>query len=381
MTIEQQVRQIPVLLVTGYLGSGKTTLLNRILTNRRGIRFAVIVNDIGEVNIDADLIEKGGIVGKTDDSLIALQNGCICCTLKMDLVAQISELTSSSRFDYIVIEASGICEPAPIAQTVSTIPALAPEYAHGTVPYVDCIVTVVDALRMKDEFAGGDALSREDIEDDDLERLVIEQIEFCNIVLLNKASEVSPDELGKLRAIVSGINPGAKILTCDYGDIDLDEIIYTGMFDFENVATSAAWIAAIEGEDEEEEAEGEALEYGIDTYVYMAREPLDINEFDQLVARKWPSNVIRAKGLCYFAHETDKCYLFEQAGKQKFLRDAGLWYATMEEDLLKKMLEKDAKLRADWDPVYGDRMQKIVFIGQHLDKAAIKNLMDGCLAE
>ena len=381
MTINLEKRQIPVLLVTGYLGSGKTTLLNRILSNRKGIKFAVIVNDIGEVNIDADLIEKGGIVGQTDESLVALQNGCICCTLKMDLVAQIAELSSSSRFDYIVIEASGICEPAPIAQTVSTIPALAPNLLHDTVPYVDCIVTVVDALRMKDEFAGGDALAKEDIGEDDLERLVIEQIEFCNIVILNKASEVSEDELGRLRAIVNGINPGAKILQCDYGDIDLDEIIYTGMFDFERVATSAAWIAAIEGEDEEEEAEGEALEYGIDTYVYYARPAMDINAFDHVLARKWPSNIIRAKGLCWFAHEQDKCYLFEQAGRQMFLKDAGLWYATMEEDLLKKMLEKDARLRKDWDPVYGDRMQKIVFIGQHLDKQAIKDLMDGCLAE
>ena len=252
-------RQIPVLLLTGYLGSGKTTLLNRILTNRKGIRFAVIVNDIGEVNIDADLIEKGGIVGQKDENLVALQNGCICCTLKMDLVAQLAELTATRRFDYIVIEASGICEPAPIAQTICSIPQLVAEMP-GDIPYVDCIVTVLDSLRMKDEFALGEALSREDIGDDDLERLVIEQLEFCNIVLLNKASEVTPDELGLLRGVVKGINPTARVLECDYGDIDLDEIIYTGMFDFEEVATSAAWIAAVEGEEEGEE-EGEALEF------------------------------------------------------------------------------------------------------------------------
>ncbi|MDT3366601.1 MAG: GTP-binding protein, partial [Bacteroidota bacterium] len=215
---------------------------------------------------------------------------------------------------------------------------------------------------------------------EDLERLVIEQIEFCNIVLLNKAAEITPDELGKLTGIVKGINPGAKVLPCNYGDIDLDEIIYTGMFDFERVATSAAWIQAIEGEDEEEEAEGEALEYGIDTYVYYRREAFDLNKFDNLIAKKWPANIIRAKGLCYFTDDTDKCWLFEQAGRQKSLRDAGLWFATMPEDQLQQMMARDAKLRADWDPVYGDRMQKLVFIGQHLDKKALAELMDSALA-
>ena len=380
MNITLEKKEIPVLLLTGYLGSGKTTLLNRILQNRKGIHFAVVVNDIGEVNIDADLIQKGGIVGQTDDSLVALQNGCICCTLKMDLVAQLAELCASQKFDYIVIEASGICEPAPIAQTISTMPRLAPQYALGTLPYVDCIVTVVDALRMKDEFAGGEALQKEDIGEDDLERLVIEQVEFCNIVLLNKAAEVSSEELGLLKGIIKGINPAAKVLPCNYGDIDLDEIIYTGMFDFERVATSAAWIAAIEGEDEEEEAEGEALEYGIQTFVYYRRGALDLNKFDHFIARAWPKNVIRAKGLCYFSSDTDKCYLFEQAGSQKMLRDAGLWYATMDEEELQEMMEKDWRLRKDWDPVYGDRMQKIVFIGRNLDTDDLQNRLDACLA-
>ena len=355
MTIQLERKQVPVLLLTGYLGSGKTTLLNRILANRKGIRFAVVVNDIGEVNIDADLIEKGGIVGKTDDSLVALSNGCICCTLKMDLVAQLQELTADARFDYIVIEASGICEPAPIAQTISTMSVLAPQSAGSALPYVDCITTVVDALRMKDEFAGGDALGREDIGDDDLERLVIEQIEFCNIVLLNKAAEISADELGKLTAIVKGINPGAKVIPCNYGDVDLDELIYTGMFD--------------------------SLEYGIDTFVYSRRKPLDLNKFDAMVAKRWPKEIIRAKGLCYFSDDTDKCYLFEQAGRQKMLRDAGLWYATMDPEELAAMMERDPKLSRDWDPYYGDRMQKIVFIGQHLDKEGIARLMDSCLAD
>ena len=389
MTIELEKKQVPVLLITGDLGSGKTTLLNRILSNPKGIRFAVIVNDIGEINIDADLIEKGGIVGGTDDSLVALSNGCICCTLKMDLLAQLGELTASGKFDYIVIEASGICEPAPIAQTICSFPVLGPRYPGGGTPYVDCIVTVVDALRMKDEFGLGDALERENIEEDDLERLVIEQIEFCNIVLLNKAAEVTPEELGKLSGIVKGINPGAKVLSCNYGDIDLDELIFTGLFDFDRVATSAAWIAAIEGEEDEHEdehghehhhGEGEALEYGIDTYVYTNRKPLDLNRFDFMIARHWPGNVIRAKGLCYFSDDIDKCYLFEQAGRQKNVRDAGLWYAAMEEEELQRMMERDWRLRRDWDPEYGDRMQKIVFIGQHLDKEALRRLMDGCIA-
>ncbi len=380
MTIDMETRQLPVLLLTGYLGSGKTTLLNRILANRKGIKFAVIVNDIGEVNIDADLIQKGGIVGQGDDSLVALQNGCICCTLKMDLVNQIADLASTKAFDYIVIEASGICEPAPIANTISTMPNFGVQYTKGAVPYVDCIVTVVDSLRMKDEFAGGDALGREDIGEEDLERLIIEQLEFCNIVLLNKASELTAEELGRLRAIVKGINPGAKVLQCDYGDIDLDEIIYTGMFDFDTVATSAAWIAAIEGEDDEDEAEGEALEYGIDTFVYMRREPLDINKFDNFIFKHWPAGIIRAKGVCYFATEPGQCYLFEQAGRQKLVRDAGLWYATMDEYELEQQMARDPQLRRDWDPVYGDRMQKIVFIGQNLDKQEITRLMDECLA-
>ena len=380
MEINLDRKEIPVLLLTGYLGSGKTTLLNRILANEKGIKFAVIVNDIGEVNIDASLIEQGGIVGQTDDSLVALQNGCICCTLKMDLVQQIADLTAARKFDYIVVEASGICEPAPIAQTISTIPAFGAQYVHGQLPYVDCICTVVDALRMKDEFGAGEALQKEDIGEDDLERLVIEQIEFCNLVLLNKASEVTPEELGKLKGIVSAINPGARILECDYGNVPLEELIYTGMFNFDKVATSAAWIAAIEGEDEEEEAEGEALEYGIDTFVWTRRPAMDLNKFDNMVARHWPSNIIRAKGLCYFDNNKDQCYLFEQAGRQKSIREAGLWFATMPEDELQDMMRRDKNLRRDWDPEYGDRMQKIVFIGQNLDKKAIEELMDGCLA-
>ena len=384
MTITVEDKQVPVLLVTGYLGSGKTTLLNRILSNKKGIKFAVIVNDLGEVNIDAELIQKGGIVGTGDDSLVALQNGCICCTLKMDLISQLADLCRIDKFDYIVIEASGICEPGPIAQTITSFPQIGPK--QRITPRLDCIVTVVDALRMKDEFACGDALKREDLDDEDLERLVIEQIEFCNVVLLNKASEVSPEELGRVRAIVKSLNPGAEIIECDYGDVDLDRLVGTGRFDFDKVATSAAWISEIEGHDDDHhhhhhDDEGEAEEYNIGTYVYCARPALDLNKFDYVVARRWPKNIIRTKGLCYFSADIDKCYLYEQAGSQKTLREAGLWYAAMPKDRLEELLRTDAALQRDWDPAYGDRMQKIVFIGQNLDKALLKELMDSCLAD
>lgn len=413
---------VPVLLLTGYLGSGKTTLLNRILSNKRGIRFAVIVNDIGEVNIDANLIQKGGIVDKQDDSLIALQNGCICCTLKMDLVQQISDIIAQQRFDYLVIEASGICEPAPIAQTICSIPSMGEPVTRGGIPVLDCIATVVDALRMKDEFQSGEGLMKPSIAEEDIENLVIQQIEFCNIILLNKASEVEPHELERIRQIIKALQPKAEIIECDYGNVELDRLLNTGLFDFERVATSAAWIDEIEHhhgdeaeehhghhhheeedehhheEDEHEhhheeehthhhhhhhhhDEEGEAEEYGIGTFVYYRRKPFDLNRFDHFVARLWPANIIRAKGLCYFKGEEDVCYVFEQAGKQVGLQNAGQWYATMPKAELDAMLAKDAGLRKDWDERYGDRMQKIVFIGQHLDKEAITTLLDECLVE
>ena len=396
-------QEVPVLLLTGYLGSGKTTLLNRILTNGQGIKFAVIVNDIGEVNIDADLIEKGGVVGQKDDSLVALQNGCICCTLKMDLVEQLHDILRMARFDYIVIEASGICEPAPIAQTICSMPVLAPQFAKDGLPRLDCIVTVVDALRMRDEFAGGLDLLKTNIEEEDIENLVIQQIEFCNIVLLNKASEVTPEELERLRQIIRALQPKAAIIECDYGNVDLNRIIHTDLFDFEEVATSATWVREIENHDEEERddnhedehehhhehhahshhhhdhAHGEAEEYGIGTFVYRRRPAFDLVRFDEFVARKWPEGVIRTKGVCYFSDERDVCYVFEQAGKQVSLRNAGQWYATMPEEELARMMEQEPGLRRDWDERYGDRMQKLVFIGQHLDKEAIAHELDACL--
>lgn len=381
--MENSKEYIPVLLLTGYLGSGKTTLLNRILSNRKGIKFAVIVNDLGEVNVDAALIEKGGVVGQKDDSLVALQNGCICCTLKMDLVEQLDELTRDGRFDYIVIEASGICEPAPIAQTICSIPSLG--YCNGgPIAKMDCIATVVDALRMQSEFNCGDALPLRNFDEDDIENLLIQQIEFCNIVILNKASEVSRADLGRIRQIIRNLQPKAEIIECNFCDFDLEKILDTGMFDFDQVATSAAWINEIEGDGHHahelhDEEEGEAEEYGISTFVYFRRDPFDINRFDNYVAKHWPKSVIRAKGICYFDDEPDKCYLFEQAGLQKSIKDAGLWFATMPADELADMMRQDPNLARDWDPQYGDRMIKLVFIGQHMDKEAIAAELDSCI--
>ena len=394
------IPQIPTLLLTGYLGSGKTTLVNRILNNRKGIKFAVIVNDLGEVNIDADLIEQGGIVGQGDDSLMALQNGCICCTLKMDLVKQLSEITSMRRFDYIVIEASGICEPEPIAQTLCTYPRMGYEFYKDGLARLDCIVTVVDALRLQDEFACGENLVGKSLKEDDLESLVIQQIEFCNVILLNKASEVSDSERGRIKQIIRALQPKAEIIECDYCDVDMDKILNTRMFDFDAVATSATWIREVEGHYEEEEhhedhddddddhdhhhhphdhEEGEAEEYGIGTFVYFRRQPFNLGRFDEFVARKLPRNVIRAKGICWFKGEEEVCYIFEQAGKQVQLRNAGAWFATMPENELREMMAQDEGLRRDWDDTYGDRMQKLVFIGQHMDQEAIEKALDECL--
>lgn len=416
-------KEVPVLLLTGYLGSGKTTLLNKILANKKGIKFAVIVNDIGEVNIDAALIEKGGVVGQKDDSLVSLQNGCICCTLKMDLVEQLKEIVDMKRFDYIVIEASGICEPAPIAQTICSIPSLGPQYIKNGILRLDSIVTVVDALRMKDEFANGSDLMKSNLDEEDLASLVIQQIEFCNIILLNKAAEVEPKELEHLKQIIRAIQPKAEIFECNYGDVDLDLIVNTHKFDWQTVATSAGWIQEIESErnggeeHEEEEHEhhhhdedddehehhhhgdhehghhhhhdhdhdhegGEVEEYGIGTFVYYRRKAFDLALFDEFVARKWPRDVVRAKGICYFADEPDMCYVFEQAGQQKTVKQAGQWLATMPADQLAELRKNNPQLEKEWDDKYGDRMIKIVFIGQHIkeQKNAIIQELDKCLS-
>lgn len=435
-------KEVPVLLLTGYLGSGKTTLLNKILANKKGIKFAVIVNDIGEVNIDAALIEKGGVVGQKDDSLVSLQNGCICCTLKMDLVEQLKEIVDMKRFDYIVIEASGICEPAPIAQTICSIPSLGPQYIKNGILRLDSIVTVVDALRMKDEFANGSDLMKPNLDEEDLASLVIQQMEFCNIILLNKAAEVEPKELDHLKQIIRAIQPKAEIFECNYGDVDLDLIVNTHKFDWQTVATSAGWIQEIEaernGEEEHDEDDdehehhhhdedddehehhhhdedddehehhhhdeehehhhhedhehdhhhhhhhhhdhdhegGEVEEYGIGTFVYYRRKAFDLGLFDEFVARKWPRDIVRAKGICYFADEPDMCYVFEQAGQQKTVKQAGQWLATMPADQLAELRKNNPQLEKEWDEKLGDRMIKIVFIGQH-----IKDQKDAIIAE
>lgn len=408
-----EINKIPVLLITGYLGSGKTTLLNRILTNEKGIRFAVIVNDIGEVNIDASLIQKGGVVSQNDDSLVALQNGCICCSLKMDLIAQLHDLCAQHAFDYIVIEASGICEPAPIAQTLCSYAQMVPQFATDGLPTLDCICSVVDALRLRDEFDSGDALAHYIPKEEDLAALVIEQIEFSNIILLNKASEVSEDELVRIKAIIRAIQPTAEVIETNYCDVDLEKLLNTRLFDFDKTATSAAWIQEVEDashhhehhhhdedEDDDEVSPDETgetpdgkghhhdhdhedhdhlAEFGIDTYVYYARRPFDLGLFDEFVATHWPKNVLRCKGMCYFAEEYDMCYLFEQAGKQFNLRKAGEWFATMPKEELMQLMADDAQLRKDWDDQYGDRMQKLVFIGQHLDRKALTDALDKCL--
>lgn len=431
-----QYDNIPVLLLTGYLGSGKTTLLNRILSNRKGIRFAVIVNDIGEVNIDAELIQKGGVVAQQDDSLIALQNGCICCSLKMDLVQQLRDLCaqtdnlypianskaseSKPAFDYIVIEASGICEPAPIAQTICSYPSMVPASA-APVPVLDAIVSVVDALRLRDEFMAQLSPITDNqstlTEANDLASLVIQQIEFCNIILLNKVSEVNEAERKQLISIIRAIQPKAQIIECDYCDVPFGEILDTQLFNFEQVATSATWIQKVEGDVEEEHehdhhhehhhhhdhhhecddphchchhhdhecddphchCHNHGDEYGISTFVYYRRQPMSLNRFDEFVARHWDKGIIRCKGMCYFEEEYDMCYLFEQAGKQFDLKQAGAFYATMPQEELMQLMATDPMLQRDWDEHYGDRMQKLVFIGQHMDQQAIIQALDECL--
>ena len=415
------MKETPILLLTGYLGSGKTTLVNNILTNKKGIKFAVIVNDIGEVNIDADLIQKGGVVGQKDDSLVALQNGCICCSLQFDLVEQLSDLVKSNKYDYIVIEASGICEPEPIARTIASIPNMDEKYSIHGLPKLDCIVTVVDALRMKSEFECGNKLDKNTLEEDDIENLVIQQIEFCNIVLLNKASEVSRDDLNRIKSIINNLQPGVEIIECDYTNVDFENILNTNKFDYYKVAGAAGWIRHIEDnettgqhvnestshhehhhhhEHEHHHHDGEEChdencpchhhhhhghshgdEYGISTFVYYRRQSFDTNKFDRYVTSKWPENVIRAKGICYFSDNPDMTYLFEQAGVQKKLTEAGLWFATAPQDEFEELVRQDPSILKDWDEKYGDRMAKIVFIGQHLDTEQISKDLDDCLVE
>lgn len=430
---------VPITLLTGYLGSGKTTLVNHILSNKKGMKIAVIVNDIGEVNIDASLIQKGGVVTQKDDSLVALSNGCICCTLKTDLIQQITDITNTNKFDYIVIEASGICEPYPIANTIVSISDMARRYHLPEICRLDCVATVVDVLRLSQEFSNGDDLMHNP-DEEDLANLVIQQIEFCDVIILNKVDEISRKELEEVKTVVKKLQPHAQILEANYAQVDLNEIIDCHKFDMERITVSAGWIEEIEktaeqrdaddhehhhhhehDDDDEEEhhhhhhhdedddehehhhhhhddddddddhehhhhhhhhdhehhhGEGETEEYGISTFVYYRRKPMSLNAFDYFVYKSWPKGVIRTKGITYFTDNEDMSYLFEQAGTQKTLQEAGQWICTAPKDEMEMMLRQNPELRKDWDEKYGDKMVKLVFIGKNMDKEAICDMLD-----
>lgn len=372
---------VPITLLTGYLGAGKTTLINHVLNNQEGYKVAVIVNDIGEVNIDADLIGKGGVVQEEDSSLVPLSNGCICCTLKVDLMQQIVDIIKTKKFDYILIEASGICEPLPIAQTITVLSEQTESYGLPKICRLDNVVTVVDSLRLKDEFNCGDNLLKENIDDEDIENLLIQQIEFCNKIILNKVDELSEDELNEVKAIIKRLQPRAEIIETNYGKVDVNKILDTNSFDFEEASMSAGWIEELNRTDnEEEEPEGETEEYGIGTFVYYKRAPFNKEKFDKF-ASNFPSNIIRCKGVLWFADEPESSYVFEQSGKQVQAFCAGEWVASFNKEEQKQIIAQNPDILNDWDEKYGDRVIKLVFIGQKMDKQGIISELDNCLEE
>lgn len=413
------MKTVPITLITGYLGSGKTTLINYLLKNAGGYKMAVIVNDIGEVNIDADLIQKGGVVAEKDDNLVALQNGCICCTLKKDLIEQLAALIKTRKFDHILIEASGICEPVPIAQTITYLEQQFERRGMPKFCKLDAVVSVTDALRLADEFGCGATLEKAKRGEEDIENLVIQQLEFCDIVLLNKASDVTAEQLASIKAIIRKLQPNATIIDTNYCRIDVKSILDTGLFDFEKAVNSAGWMQEFDDPDNEHDADdehhhhhdddddegehehhhdhhehehhhhhhhehgvgenddsGTAEEYGIGTYVYYRRRPFDRLRFEDWANKDYGRMIIRSKGLVYFTDENDMSYVYEQAGKQKYLSENGPWYATLPAREIDRLLATDPKFAHDWDMEYGDRMIKLVFIGQNLDRSALKAELD-----
>ena len=409
---------VPITLLTGYLGAGKTTLINHVLSNQEGYKVAVIVNDIGEINIDAELIQKGGIVREQDSNLVPLSNGCICCTLKVDLMQQIVELIKTGKFDYILIEASGICEPLPIAQTITVLSEQTEAYGLPKICRLDNVVTVVDAARLAYEFGAGENLVKQNLDEEDIENLLIQQIEFCNTIVLNKVDEVSEEDLNKVKSVIKALQPVAKIIETNYAKVDVKEIIDTNSFNFEKASSSAGWIQELERDDNENEDDndedeheheehsnhhhdeheeeknghhhhhhhhhhnhdnGEAEEYGIGTFVYARRKAFNRDKFEEYVNFKWRKNIIRCKGIIWFSDEQDMSYVFEQAGNQMQIGEAGLWIASAPENEKNQLLKENPELLKGWDEKVGDRIVKLVFIGQNLEKDEIKSELDKIL--